>query len=392
MKDPLEYRGKYASCKVFTHDIGEHDVAQIYDFLNSPVFEGCPIRIMPDVHPGKGSVIGFTSPLGPKVIPNVIGVDIGCGVMSLKLEGFKPDKVIPLFPEFDKYLRTKVPSGFLSLERPSKRRQWLYQWWFGEGSDWDGFEEAIENLCARVGADTSKVWCSCGSLGGGNHFIEIGKGDDDTLWLTVHSGSRNFGLRVAGFHQKNAVKKMGRKGGLEWLEGEDAQCYLRDMRVAQKFAMLNRLVMLDVLADFFDVKLRNAEIITSVHNYIGADDIIRKGAISATTGEAVVIPWNMRDGMILGVGKGNADWNYSAPHGAGRRMSRSQAKQEIPMADFKASMKGVWSSCISQSTVDEAPQAYKPSEDVVRYIADTVEVTNRLKPIYNFKAGSERDE
>lgn len=371
------------------------ETGQLYALLDSPAHEGCAIRIMPDHHAGKGCLIGFTSPLNPEklmVIPNLVGVDIGCGVQSIHLTDFIPAKVVSKLPEFDKYLRSHVPAGFASLERPSKRRQWLYQWYFG---DWDTFVEEVESLSKRIGTDASKVWCQCGSLGGGNHFVEIGQGTDDTLWLTVHSGSRNFGLRVAEFHQKNAVKKMGRRNGLEWLEGAEAEMYLRDMRLAQKFAMLNRLVMLDVLADFFDLKLRDVKLITSVHNYIDDDDnIIRKGAISATLNEPLVIPWNMADGILLGRGKGNADWNNSAPHGAGRKMSRSEAKRSIPMADFKKVMKdaGVWSSCVGQGTIDEAPQAYKDADAVLAYVADTVEIVNKLKPIYNFKASSERDE
>ena len=399
MTDFLEYRGQYTSCKVYTDFVEESAVSQIYGFLNCLVFEGSPIRIMPDVHAGKGAVIGFTAPIiqSPlRVIPNVIGVDIGCGVQAIKLgdhtsANHKVGKITSILPEFDKYLRKHVPAGFNGLDRPSKRRQWLYQWYFGKGSDWDGFESDMENLTKRVNTDLARVWCSCGSLGGGNHFVEIGKGEDQSLWLIVHSGSRNLGLQVAGFHQKKAVEIMGKKGGLEWLEGENAQGYLRDMRLAQKYAMLNRLVMLDVLADFFDLKLRDVELVTSVHNYIGADDIIRKGAISAREGEQVIIPWNMRDGVIIGTGKGNEDWNFSAPHGAGRVMSRGEAKRTIPMADFKKTMddSGVWTSCVSQGTLDESPMVYKDSETVKSFIADTVAVTNNLKPIYNFKAGGE---
>jgi len=396
MENPLEYQGQYTGCKVFTNDIEQHAVAQIYDFLNSPAFAGCQIRIMPDVHAGKGAVVGFTSPLSDKVIPNVVGVDIGCGVQAMRLGGtesksHKIGKIESILPEFDRYLRKNVPSGFSSLERPSKRREWLYKLWFSRGSDWEGFEKDVGNLAQRVGSDISKVWCQPGSLGGGNHFIEIGRGLDEALWLIVHSGSRNFGLKIAEFHQKKAVASMGRKNGLEWLEGDDAQSYLRDMRIAQKFAMLSRLVMMDVLADFFDVKIRDAEIVTSVHNFIGDDDIIRKGAISAKLGETVIIPWNMRDGVVIGKGKGNPDWNNSAPHGAGRKMSRSQAKRELGVTEFKQVMadSGVWSSCIGQGTLDESPMAYKDSVDVASYIGDTVEVVDKLKPIYNFKAGGE---
>jgi len=390
---PLEFRGKYTSCKVFTENVEPHAVAQIYEFLNCEAFDGCQIRVMPDVHSGKGAVIGFTSPLNDKVIPHVIGVDIGCGVTAVALDSSsrKVVKAESVLPEFDQYLRKHVPSGFTHRERPSPRCEWLYKAWFGAGSDWDGFEKAVNESAVRMGLDPSGVWRQPGSLGGGNHFIEIGKGGDGQLWLVVHSGSRNFGLQVATFHQKKAVAAMGRRGGLEWLEGQDAQSYLRDMRVAQKFAMMSRLVMLDVLLDFFDLKIKNAEFVNSTHNFIGDDDVIRKGAISAKLGEQVIIPWNMRDGIVMGVGKGNADWNTSAPHGAGRAMSRSAAKQLIPMADYKATMEaaGVWTSCISQGTLDESPQAYKPTDEILACIGETVEVTDKLQTIYNFKAGGE---
>lgn len=395
--NPLEYRGQFASCKVFTEDVEPSAVQQIYGFLNCEAFDGCQIRIMPDVHMGKGACVGFTSPLSPKIIPNVIGVDIGCGVQAVRLgdgesKNYKVSKITSVLPEFDKYLRAHVPAGFNSRDRPSARRERVYvTGGIHKSMPWDDFHEAVEELSVRVGTTPNKTWCAAGTLGGGNHFLEIGRGEDGSLWLIVHSGSRNFGLRVAEFHQKKAVDRMGRKGGLEWLEGDDAIAYLRDMRVAQRFAMLNRLLMLDVLVEFFDLKLRDVELITSVHNFIGDDNIIRKGAISATDHESLIIPWNMRDGVIIGVGKGNADWNFSAPHGAGRRLSRGDAKRTLSMSEFKRTMKdaGIWTSCVSHDTLDEAPAAYKPYETILECIGDTVDVTKTLKPIYNFKASKE---
>lgn len=383
---PLEYTGQYASCKVFSANIEPESLKQIYGFLNSPVFEGCDIRIMPDVHAGKGAVVGFTSPLGSKVIPCVIGVDIGCGVSALPLKGISKGEIN--FQEFDTYLRAHVPSGFKVRETAHKDLARLYKKHVNDRFPWADFQDAISALATKVGDDPFKTWKACGSLGGGNHFVEIGR-DEDThdLWLVVHSGSRHFGLGIAEYHQKVAVNKMGPRGGLAWLEDVEAQAYLKDMRLAQQFAMLNRIVMLNELAGYFDAEL--TDVVTSVHNFIGADDIIRKGAISALKDEQVIIPWNMESGMIFGVGKGNPEWNNSAPHGAGRKMSRGQAKRTLSVDDFKEGMKkaGVWSSCVGKDTLDEAPGAYKAVEDITDYLAETVEIKACLKPVYNFKAG-----
>jgi len=381
---PLEYRGQYASCKVFTDSLDGLTVQQIYGFLNSPAFEGAQIRIMPDVHAGKGVVIGFTAPLGDKVIPNVIGVDIGCGVSAIPLSGISKGMVD--FQAFDKHLRSTVPSGFKNRERRSDRLPRLFKQ-IDHRTPWRDFEQSVGCLSEKVGDDPTRTWLSCGSLGGGNHFIEIGRDEDrKTLWLIVHSGSRHLGLAVATHHQRIASDNMGKRGGLAWLEGAEAQAYLQDMRIAQRFAHLNRLVMLDTLAEFFDMSVGG--LVQSVHNFIGDDDVIRKGAISATEGEDVIIPWNMRDGTILGVGKGNADWNNSSPHGAGRKMSRSAAKMRLDLNQFHKTMKeaGVWTSCVGRETLDEAPGAYKAPVNITSFLDETVEITATLKPIYNFKA------
>ena len=386
--EPLEYRGQYAACKVFTEALDPNTVQQIYGFLNSPAFEGAAIRIMPDVHAGKGAVIGFTAPLGDKVIPNVIGVDIGCGVSAIPLTGVSKGEID--FPTFDEHLRATIPAGF---KVRSTRSTWLGTLFKKHVSPrfptWDAFEEQVNVLAAKVGDDPHRTWLSCGTLGGGNHFIEIGR-DEEThdLWLVVHSGSRHFGLAIAEYHQKKATSVMGPKGGLAWLEGADAEEYLQDMRTAQLFAALNRVVMLDGLAAYYAPM---TQIVTSVHNFIGDDNVIRKGAISAREGEKVIIPWNMRDGMILGVGKGNAEWNNSAPHGAGRKMGRGEAKRKLSLDDFTETMKKakVWTSCVGRDTLDEAPGAYKPVEDIIAFLGETVEVTAKLQPVYNFKASGE---
>ena len=383
---PLEYQGQYASCKVFTDAVDGMVVQQIYEFLNSPAFEGCSIRIMPDVHAGKGAVIGFTAPLSDKVIPNVIGVDIGCGVTAVPLDGVSKGMVD--FPAFDAYLRENVPSGFKVRRGRNKKLNALFKQHVSNRHPlWDEFQASVTALAEKIGDDPSRTWLSCGSLGGGNHFVEIGRDEDSKeLWLVVHSGSRHFGLAIAQYHQRVASDRMGPRGGLAWLEGKEARYYLQDMRTAQLFAALNRIAMLDVLVEFFGLGLEG--IVSSVHNFIGDDDIIRKGAISAHKGEKVVIPWNMRDGMILGEGLGNADWNNSAPHGAGRKMSRSAARKRLNLDAFRKTMEeaGVWTSCVGKSTLDEAPGAYKAPVNITKYLSDTVKVTAQLKPVYNFKA------
>jgi len=391
--DALEYEGLHAKCKVFTSDIEQMAVQQIYGFLNCPVFEGSQIRIMPDVHFGAGAVIGFTAPVGEWVIPNVVGVDIGCGVQTVNLGNLNVG--MPWFQQFDDMLRATVPSGFKSRERAydRKRVKQLFLDYLAPtnymGEPLRTFEQMLEALADKIGTDKDKVWRSLGTLGGGNHYAELDQNKDNKdIWLTVHSGSRNFGLRVAEFHQHKAIHRMGKNHGLEWLEGEDAKEYLRDMRVAQRFALLNRLVMLDALTQGLGIRLQDHKIIGSIHNFIGDDDIIRKGAISAKKGEELVIPWNMRDGCILGEGKGNEDWNNSAPHGAGRKMARGRAKRELSMEEFTDTMKNVWTSCVTRKTLDEAPMAYKDSQTVEDCIGDTVEIKARLKPVYNFKAGA----
>ncbi|MFA6235138.1 MAG: RtcB family protein [Bacteroidota bacterium] len=397
--EPLVFTGKYTSCKVFTENIEASAIARVYSFLNCPAFEGVQIRIMPDVHEGKGAVIGFTCPLNPleslKIVPNVIGVDIGCGVQAvpLSVEMITPSD----FSDFDKWLRACVPSGFAHRTSPYPDLRKIFIEMIGNASWWDDFEKDVTKISLKIGQTPEQVWNQCGTLGGGNHFIEIARDLEGNLWLVVHSGSRNFGLRIAEFHQRKAQDFHGgnRKNELAWLEGEEAQGYLRDMRVAQKFAMLNRLIMLDSLLQFEETHIWELKdsLITSVHNFIGDDGIIRKGAISAKAGEKVIIPWNMAEGSIVGIGKGNPDWNFSAPHGAGRAMSRGDAKRGISMHAYEQRMtaSGVWSSCIDENTLDECPQAYKSSSEVEACIGDTVEVTNRLKPVYNFKASEDPD-
>lgn len=366
----LYYQGQYTSCTVMIDDIEEEAVTQIYRFLNCPAFEGSKIVIQPDVHAGAGAVIGFTSTLTDKIIPNVIGVDIGCGVLSYKIGKIEVD-----FKLLDRYIRDNIPSGFSVNDRiVCKQNQDL---------------EEYEKVARETEQDESRVVRSLSSLGGGNHFIELDKDQDENIWLTIHSGSRNFGLKIANFHQAKAVKTVGKGHGLEWLEGKDADLYLSHMKTAQKFAAQNRRLMANKILNFFQMQ-KPLDVVESVHNYINFNDnILRKGAISANLNERVVIPWNMRDGIIIGRGKGNPDWNCSAPHGAGRIMGRGAAKRTLSMDNYTSTMEGIWSSCISKDTLDEAPMVYKDHQLIRSLIGNTVDIEFTLKPVYNFKAGKE---
>ena len=368
----LEFQGKYASCKVMIDSVEETAIKQIHEFLDCPAFEGAKIRIMPDVHAGAGAVIGFTSSLTDKIIPNVVGVDIGCGIASVNLGAREVD-----FAAFDAFVRANVPSGFSVHELAGL-----------PDIDDDDFLSSVHDVVKTTEQHQERVLRSLGTLGGGNHFIELGHDEAGSTWLTAHTGSRNFGLRVATYHQDIAVKTVGKMGGLEWLEGDAATTYRCHMMVAQSYAARNREMIFQRLVEgFFAVPLGEVPMVESVHNYIDFQDrTIRKGAIAAHAGQMVVIPWNMRDGLIIGVGKGAADWNESAPHGAGRVMGRGQAKRTLKVEDFTATMVGVWSSCIGAKTLDEAPMAYKDHDAIEAALGDTVEVLHRVKPVYNFKA------
>lgn len=420
----MEINGKYGSAIVYTDDIEQEAISQITNLLNQPMAEGSNIRIMPDCHAGAGCVIGYTAKLTDKIVPNLIGVDIGCGVTSWRLG--KRAAVGEKFDKLDKVIRAEIPSGrtinesvnFLELEKIYNTMSIDLS--FG---DW---HQKVHDICINTNQDFNYVLRSVGSLGGGNHFIEIDKDDNDELWLTIHSGSRNFGLKVALYHQEQAEKslfsiskeefdskveeikrtkkgkgievaiqtlrkeasKKGKATGLEFLEGEEAQAYYNDMEIAQIYAQLSRRVMGNrILKKMY--KMDYFTPVESVHNYINFEDgIVRKGSISAHKGEDVIIPLNMADGIIFGEGKGNKDWNYSAPHGAGRKMSRTKAKKSIRLEDFQAKMKrsAVWSSSVGKDTLDEAPQAYKNADHIIDLLKDTVDIRVRMFPVYNFKA------
>ena len=366
---PIEFTGRYTSCKVFAESLEPTAEKQIQTFLECPAFEGSKIRIMPDVHAGAGAVIGFTATLTDKIVPNVIGVDIGCGVMSADIGHREVD-----FPALDAFIRKEIPSGFSVRERSLDLPP--------------DFQEDIIRVSIATEQHAPRVLQSVGTLGGGNHFIELGREKNGRLWLTVHTGSRNFGLRIAEYHQKKATAQRPEWGALAWLEGSDKETYLDHLTTAQWFARENRSRIVYAIAEFLGVNVDFGYITAhSVHNHIDRTaGMIRKGAISAKLGEHLVIPWNMRDGLIIGRGRGNTDWNSSAPHGAGRVMGRGQARRSLKVEDFKASMEGIWSSSVGESTLDESPAVYKPAKEIRDAIADTVDIMRTVKPVYSFKA------
>ncbi len=384
----IEITGKYNKAFVMIDEIDEETNKQILLFLECPAFAGCYIVIMPDVHAGKGAVVGFTSTFNKYIICNVIGVDIGCGIDAYNTEQMEVN-----FEDFDKFIRKNIPSGF-DIHKTTNhllnvKSDLLYS-------------EDLVNISKKLGIEHEKVLKSLGTLGGGNHFIELDKDETGRLWLSIHTGSRNFGLRIANYHQAKAKDNFRKVYGkdnpypnLEWLllEEEDGQEYLKDMKVAQRFAYLNRQIIANTILEGYFGRTQvkdEVESVKSIHNYMDfRDKVIRKGAISAREGEKVIIPLNMCDGVIIGTGKGNSKWNSSAPHGAGRIMSRTKAKEVLELDKFKETMTGIWSSCITLETLDEAPAAYKDAELIKKAIKDTVDIDFIMKPVYNFKAVEE---
>lgn len=379
----LLYKGKYNLAKVFIDSIDEETVKQIYQFLNHPAFQNSQIRIMPDCHAGKGAVVGFTMTLNDYIIPNIVGVDIGCGMGMVSLGNIDID-----LKSLDNFIHENIPAGFAINENIKfwKSLSMIF--------DWKEIGQCIK-VSSKVG-QTVDAEKSLGSLGGGNHFIEIDADDEGNKYLIVHSGSRNFGLKVCEYHQKKAKTLMNEMfigdayKNLEFLPiNNGGKDYLEDMIYAQIYAEYNRKIILTKIMNFFFHKT-DFQITNCIHNYIDINQkIIRKGAISAQQGEEVIIPLNMRDGVILGIGKGNKDWNFSAPHGAGRILSRKKAKEIINIEDYKNTMSDVYTSCVNESTIDESPFAYKDKQLIIDSIQDTIEIVKMIKPVYNFKAGGD---
>lgn len=407
--------------KIFTDNIEQSALDQIITLLSIDVFSDKKIRIMPDVHAGAGCVIGFTGDLGDKVIPNIVGVDIGCGMRVIRLGRLTDID----FHAFHEHIRANVPSGMTVREDRLGFRPLA-------GEEMDIYREAkrlvTELHCYRDLKDSGRINKAIGSLGGGNHFIELDRDDEGSVYLVIHTGSRNLGKQVADIYQAKAVRHLtegaddfeaairrtideykaaGRRSELQgvissmrrrqsaaapslpstlcYVEGETREQYLHDMRLCQRWAVLNRRLIAMLLLRFFPV-VQPTEEFESVHNYISDDNIIRKGSISAALGERCIIPLNMRNGSLLCTGKGNSDWNCSAPHGAGRVMSRTQAYERITMADFEASMQGIYSESVNEYTRDESPMVYKPADEIISNIADTVTIDSIIRPIFNFKA------
>lgn len=353
--------------KVYARNLESSAQEQIDTLAAFEAFDGCKVRIMPDAHAGAGCVIGFTANLGDKVVPNLVGVDIGCGMYAAAIDDVED------WVGFDRGVRKAVPAGFKT-----------------HGEDTCDVTQ-LGLLCEGDLRGVGHLNKSMGTLGGGNHFVEADRAEDGTLWLVVHSGSRNLGKQVADIYQRKAREtcKVDTPKGLEFLTGELADAYLHDMRICQEWAKRNREAM--VWQMFCKGLFRSfGHDFHTVHNYIGDDNMVRKGAISAKVGERVLIPFNMRDGAIIGVGLGNSDWNNSAPHGAGRTMSRKKARESLDMVEFQEKMEGVYSSSVRAATIDEAPMAYKPTQEIIDALAPTVEIRSRLMPAYNFKAVEQR--
>ncbi len=371
----MKITGTYNTAVVFNDQLDNESRNQILEFCNQELFRNARIRIMPDVHAGKGCVIGYTATLERRVVPNLIGLDIGCGIKVTRL-----GRINPSYEKLDQFIRKHIPHGF-------KRNK------YADPGDYPiDFIDDLKQTCQTLDIDFMDHMKGVGSLGGGNHFIEIATDSDKAKWLLIHSGSRNFGLQVATWHQAKAIRRC-KENQVEipkhfaYIEGDEREAYIHDMKVAQHYARLNRQEMTRRILDHLNIT-GGSDQFETIHNYINFDDgIIRKGAVSAQQGERMVIPLNMCDGSLIAYGKGNPEWNFSAPHGAGRRMSRNQARKQLDFEDFKKGMKHVWTSTVSRKTLDEAPRAYKPKGEILQYISDSVEISETLKPVYNFKAG-----
>lgn len=365
----FEIEGKYTKARVFTDKLENSAIGQLKTLCDQEFTEGSIIRIMPDAHAGAGCVVGTTMTIGDYVVPNLVGVDIGCGMEAIRLEKPRLD-----FLKLDKVIRQKVPSGF-SCRSTAHR--------FIDNC-------RIDELSCAKAVVNDKAKNSIGSLGGGNHFIEVDQDPESgEYWLIIHSGSRNIGHSVASFHQQLAIDSRPENvpHTLAFLSGDRMRNYLQDMEIMQEYAHWNRRAIADEILK--GMKWEEADSFSIIHNYIdGGDRILRKGAVSAKKGERLLIPMNMRDGSVICEGLGNEDWNCSGPHGAGRLYSRTDAKDRLTLSSFKESMQGIYSSCISRKTIDESPAAYKPMDQILDRIVDSVKIVRSLKPVYNFKAGN----
>lgn len=399
-------KGRYNEAKVFTDVVEETALEQIKMLCDQEFSSGSRIRIMPDVHAGAGCTIGTTMTICDKAVPNLVGVDIGCGMETIRIGNSHIE-----LEKLDKLIYEKIPSGFNIRKEPHPYNELI------------DLNELRCKMAGKINLD--RAVRSLGTLGGGNHFIEVDRDTEGNLYLVVHSGSRHLGLEVAHFYQNEAYKALngnspadvdtlikeykaaGREKeiqkalkelkaqvtttvpkALAYCEGKLLEDYIHDMTLVQRFAMLNRKAMMDEMIR--GMKLKVEEQFTTIHNYIDTENmILRKGAVSAKAGEKLLIPINMRDGSLICVGKGNEDWNCSAPHGAGRLMSRTQAKKSYTVKEFKKEMEGIYTTSVNAETLDECPMAYKGMQDIVDNIGDTARILSVIKPVYNFKAGEE---
>lgn len=370
MTDFIKIEGKNNQAKVFNPDIDESSYQQIKLMLDREEFRNSNFRFMPDVHYGKGSTVGTTMTIEDKVVPNFIGVDIGCGVNVTELKITKKEALdLTFLKAFDRNVRQSVPLGF---KRHHSRKE-------SPGLNREDFLMAEE-------LDDDTFHQSIGTLGGGNHFVSLEATNDGKVYLLIHSGSRNVGHTVAT-HYQNIADKLNpfERKGEAYLDGEMFDQYLHDLALAQKYALQNRTAMSEAILQSNGLEMRDR--FDSVHNYIDMETMIaRKGAISAKKDEKLVIPFNARDGSVIARGKGNDDWNQSAPHGAGRVMSRTQAKKRIPLPEYQKMMKDVYSTSVSKQTLDEAPTAYNKQKKILKLAEPTIEVLEYLRPIYNLKA------
>lgn len=397
----IAIRGAHNTAKCFCKTLEPQARQQIQEVCDQRAFADSKIRIMPDVHAGVGCTIGTTMTLTDKVVPGMVGVDIGCGMETVQLKETQID-----FDELDRVIRTYIPSGHAIHSQPHPLAKRL----------------DLQDLRCAKQIDIKRAQCSIGTLGGGNHFIEIDRGEDGHLYLVVHSGSRHLGVETASFYQKagwkalqrgyqplvqeamQQLKAQGREQDiarttakikreytpdvpkeLAYVSGELFADYIHDMKLVQRFAVYNRQAMVQAILQ--NMHLTCIDAFSTIHNYIDTDAmILRKGSVSAKRGETLLIPINMRDGSLICVGKGNKDWNESAPHGAGRLMSRTDAKQTLTLEQFQQSMRGIYTTCVQQSTLDESPMAYKNMDEIVEQIAPTADIVQRIRPVYNFKA------
>jgi RNA-splicing ligase RtcB len=391
-------KGAYNEAKIYIDEIDSSTEGQIKNLCEQSFMNNCKIRIMPDVHAGIGCTIGTTMTIHDKVVPNMVGVDIGCGMETLKLRSQKID-----FEKLDRLIYERIPSGRDIRKEPHR---------YNEQID-------MNKLRCFQHVNIKRAVYSIGTLGGGNHFIEIDKDEKGILYLVIHSGSRHIGNETAKYHQDQGFRALNRKNNerleklkslgkhkrikagteeidsdgefaaiphaLAYVEGEMFDDYIHDMKIIQQFAVLNRRAMADEIIK--GMKLEVEEQFTTVHNYIDTESmILRKGAVSAKNGEMLLIPINMRDGSLICLGKGNEDWNYSAPHGAGRLMSRKSAMESFSLSDFKKEMEGIYTTCVRKDTLDECPMVYKRMMDIINNIEETAKIVKVIRPVYNFKA------